>query len=45
MNGPYLDVLQWLMLPLSMLSAAVDGYLSELDHMLDAGAIYLGPGK
>ncbi len=31
--------------PLSILSAAIDGYRSELRRMLDAPAIYLGPGK
>lgn len=30
---------------LSILSAAVAGYRSELRHMLDAESIYLGPGK
>ena len=27
------------------ITAAVAGYKSELDRMLDASAIYLGPGK
>lgn len=31
--------------PLSILSAAIAGYRSELQSMLDAQAIYLGPGK
>lgn len=31
--------------PLSILSAAIAGYRSELRRMLDAQAIYLGPGK
>jgi hypothetical protein len=31
--------------PLSILSAAISGYRSELRRMLDAPAIYLGPGK
>ncbi len=30
---------------LAPLNAAVSGYRSELRHMLDAGAIYLGPGR
>ena len=31
--------------PLSILSAAVAGYRSDLRRMLDAESIYLGPGK
>lgn len=31
--------------PLSILSAAVSGYRSDLRRMLDVHAIYLGPGK
>lgn len=31
--------------PLSICSAAITGYSSELKHMLGASAIYLGPGK
>ena len=31
--------------PLSILSAAVAGYRAELRRMLDAPAIYIGPGK
>lgn len=31
--------------PLSILSAAIAGYRSELRRMLDAQAIYLGPRK
>ena len=27
------------------INAAISGYQSELDRMLDAQAIYLGPGK
>lgn len=30
---------------LSPMAAAVSGYRSELRHMLDAGAIYIGPGR
>jgi hypothetical protein len=34
-----------LSLPSAIVSAAVSKYLDELNHMLDAPAIYLGPGK
>lgn len=27
------------------ITAAISGYQSELDRMLDASAVYLGPGK
>lgn len=33
------------LLPLSILCAAVAGYQDELRHMIDADAVYLGPGK
>ena len=33
------------LLPVRIVRAALDWYLSELRHMLDAGAIYPGPGS
>lgn len=33
------------LLPVSILCAAITGYRDELHHMLDADAVYLGPGK
>lgn len=33
------------LLPVRIVRAALEGYLSELRHMLDAGAIYPGPGR
>lgn len=33
------------MLPVTTICAAVAGYRDELLHMIDAQAIYLGPGK
>ena len=33
------------MLPVKVLSAAISGYREEMDHMLAADPIYLGPGK
>lgn len=32
-------------LPVTIFCAAVAGYRDELNHMIDAPAIYLGPGK
>lgn len=34
-----------LCLPVRVVCAAIEGYRSELRHMLDASAIYLGPGR
>lgn len=31
--------------PCRIVRAALDGYLSELRHMLNAPSIYLGPGR
>ena len=39
------EIVQRLLLPMAIASAAVDGYRDELNHMIDAEAIYLGPGK
>ena len=36
------EIVERIMAPIT---AAVAGYKSELDRMLDASAIYLGPGK
>ena len=33
------------LLPAQVLSAAISGYREEMDHMLVADPIYLGPGK
>ena len=34
-----------LSLPFAVVNAALVGYRQDLEHMLDAEAIYLGPGK
>lgn len=39
------EIVQRLLAPLAIVSSAVSGSLDELSHMLDAEAIYLGPGK
>ena len=39
------EIVQRLLLPMAIASAAVDGYRDELNHLIDAEAIYLGPGK
>ncbi len=39
------EIVERLMTPVAILSAAVGGYRSELDHVLSADAVYLGPGK
>ena len=39
------EIVQRVMAPLAIVSSAVAGYRDELSHMLDAEAIYLGPGK
>lgn len=39
------EIVQRILTPLEIVSAAVSGYRDELNHMLDADAIYLGPGK
>lgn len=39
------EIVQRVMAPLAIVSSAVAGYRDELNHMLDAEAIYLGPGK
>ena len=36
------EIVERIMAPIN---AAISGYQSELDRMLDAQAIYLGPGK
>jgi hypothetical protein len=43
-----LAALRWqrlALLPVTILCAAVAGYRDELQHVLDAPAIHLGPGK
>lgn len=39
------EIVQRLLTPLAIVSSAVAGYRDELNHTLDAEAIYLGPGK
>ena len=39
------EIVQRLLLPMAIVSAAIFGYRDEMNHMLDAEAIYLGPGK
>lgn len=39
------EIVERLLAPVAIVSAAVGGYRSELDHVLNADAIYLGPGK
>jgi len=39
------EIVQRVMAPLAIVSSAVAGYRDELNHMLDADPIYLGPGK
>lgn len=39
------EIVQRLLLPMAIVSAAIAGYRDELNHMIDAEAIYLGPGK
>lgn len=39
------EIVQRLLLPMAIVSAAIAGYRDELNHMLDAEAIYLGHGK
>lgn len=39
------EIFQRIFLPLEIVSSAVSGYRNELNHLLDAPAIYLGPGK
>ena len=39
------ELVQRVMAPLAIVSSAVAGYRDELNHMLDADPIYLGPGK
>ncbi len=46
--GKRLAALRWqrlAILPVTIFCAAVAGYRDELNHMIDAPAIYLGPGK
>jgi len=46
--GKRLAALRWqrlAALPVTILCAAVAGYHDELRHMIDAQAVYLGPGK
>lgn len=40
-----LAVRRMALIPVSILCAAITGYRDELHHMLDADAVYLGPGK
>ena len=39
------EIFQRIFLPLEIVSSAVSGYRDELNHLLDAPAIYLGPSK
>ena len=39
------EIVQRILTPLEICSIAVIEYRSELMHMLDSQAIYLGPGK
>ncbi len=39
------EIAQRILSPLTIFSAAVSGYRSELRRITDAAAIYLGPGK
>lgn len=39
------EIVQRLLLPMAIVSAAIAGYREEMDHMLAADPIYLGPGK
>ena len=39
------EIAQRILAPLTICTAAVSGYRSELRRMTDAAAIYLGPGK
>jgi len=39
------EIVQRIIFPLSICSAAVAGYRSELHQMFDADSIYLGSGK
>ena len=39
------EIVQRLLLPMAIVSAAIAGYRDEMNHILDADAIYLGPGK
>lgn len=39
------EIVERLLAPVAIVSAAVGWYRSELDHVLNADAIYLGPGK
>ena len=39
------EIAQRILAPLTICTAAVSGYRSELRRMTDADAIYLGPGK
>jgi len=38
-------ILRYAMLPVTIICAAIAGYIDELHHMQDAQAVYLGPGK
>ena len=39
------EVVQRMLTPIAIVSSVVSGYRNELNHLLDAQAIYLGPGK
>ena len=39
------EIVQSLLTTLAIASAAVSGYRDEMNHMLAADPIYLGPGK
>ncbi len=39
------EIVERLMTPVTIVSAAVAGYQDELDRMLNADAIYLGPSR
>ena len=39
------EIVQRLLLPMAIVSAAIAGYRDEMNHMLAADPIYLGPGN
>lgn len=39
------EIVQRMLWPMTIVSAGISGYREEMDHMLAADPIYLGPGK
>jgi len=39
------EIVQRMLWPMTIVSAVISGYREEMDHMLAADPIYLGPGK